>query len=137
LLHPSGTCELFIIVSGQHAHVAATTMKKEKAKANAPVPSWMCNVRVQLLKDAPLATVRKVAGKLQGAAQSVRPLTMAQTMQLLLDADVRMRQERGGDSSAWRTELLREVYDDSGKTSITDGTQVTCSASGVGGGGGV
>ena len=116
---PAGTNDLHI-VSGQHAHQAAMEIRAKLLADNLPLPPWLVKFRVQVLRDGlTLPIIHKVAGKLQGAAQSVKPLTLSQTMQLLITKEAEWRTERGTDGSSWRTELLREVYDESGKSSIT------------------
>ena len=115
----------YYIVSGQHTYVASQQLRHKYQTDNRPIPSWMKTFRVQILKDGlSTATIVKVAGKLQGAALSVKALSLSQTMDKFLQK-VHAAQAAGQpEGAAYRTELLRKTYDDSGKSSVVDGTRV-------------
>ena len=100
-------------------------VREEAQKENRDPPAYTMKFRVQLLRDGlSLNVVQKIAGLLQGGAQSVKAVSMAETCVKILSTYDTMRTARGGDPVGWRTELLRNVYEDTGKSSVTDGPVV-------------
>ena len=128
LLRPpvAGTNDLYV-VSGQHAFSTAAAIREECLAQNLEPPAYCLRHRVQLLRDGlKVPMVLRIAGLLQGGSQSVKPLTMAETMHAMLRVEEAMKDELPGDptSHAFRTALLRETYDTAGKSTVTDGTVV-------------
>ena len=107
----------YFVVAGQHAYSAAQAIRTQLQAGNKQEQRWTTHFRCSVLRDGlDLNTIRKVAGKIQAASQSVRALSFADTMEMVLKLEPQFHQSR--------MELMRAVYDDSGKSVITDGTKV-------------
>ena len=116
------------MLDGQHKFSAAMWVRRKLETNNRPVPGWCRRFRCKIIKsDLPLDMLQKIAGKKQAKAITVVAMAFTQMMQLYkkeVDAVHAEEAKRGEQPVVNRTEVLRTVYDKTGKTPKFDGPVV-------------
>ena len=108
---------MYYIIDGQHQYTACMAIRQQCIDSATPIPPWTERFRCTVLKEMPLADVRRVAGRCQRAANAALGLKFSETMAIFL---IELRNAPGVPMS----EVLKNTYGLSGKTATHDGSLV-------------
>ena len=119
---------VYYILDGQHKFSAAMKYREVTEKDRKPIPDWCTNFRCLMVDPRlPLDKLQTIAGRQQAKQAVVQGLTFSQTVDWYfreLQAVETKAKEMGSELNVNHAEILKKVYEKTGKNPKMDGTMV-------------
>ena len=118
----------YVIIDGQHKFSAAQLVRERFLTCNKPAPAWTENFRCTIIKPTrDISLLQRIAGRQQAKHEAVQAMDFTATVGWYLkevEAVYRKASDMGVEPVIIRSELLRQVYEKTGKHPSKDGTLV-------------
>ena len=125
---PSTGLGKYVIIDGQHKFSAAQAVRQRYLTANKQPPSWTETFRCTIIKPTKdISLLQRIAGRQQAKHEAVQSMDFSTTAAWYLrevEAVQKRAAEMGIEPVYIRSELLRQVYEKTGKHPSKDGTLV-------------